>query len=167
MKITRILVILTVLLLVAAIGFIIYAVHSRTAIPNYQFQVDAVLSAASIANEDNPLTTESDKCVIAEYEGRRAVVVPDNYPSLSSYLKKDAACPLFVSVNKDKALKLSVCDIAVFYIMPEGDSTDVVLVEMDSSGKHFGMRIDGGNLWPNLLESCMKGTYHGQNIPLD
>ena len=161
MKITRILVILTVLLLVAAIGFIVYAVHSRTAIPNYQFQVDAVLSAASIANEDNPLTTESNKCVIAEYEGRRAVVVPDNYLSLSSYLKKDAACPLFVSVNK------SVCDIAVFYIMPEGDSTDVVLVEMDSSGKHFGMRIDGGNLWPNLLESCMKGTYHGQNIPLD
>jgi len=167
MKITRILVILTVLLLVAAIGFIVYAVHSRTAIPNYQFQVDAVLSAASIANEDNPLTTEPDKCVIAEYEGRRAVVVPDNYLSLSSFLKKDAACPLFVSVNKDKALKLTVCDIAVFYIMPEGDSTDVVLVEMDSSGKHFGMRIDGGNLWPNLLESCMNGTYHGQNIPLD
>ena len=167
MKFTRILIILTVVLLVAAIGFIIFAISSRTAIPNYQFQVDAVLTAASIANEEDPLTTDPGKCVTAEYDGRRTVVVPGNYQTLSYYLKENAACPLFVSVNRDKALKLTVCDVATFYVIPDGDSGDAAILELDTSNKHFGMRVKGGNLWTKLLECCTDGTYHDKNIPLD
>ena len=167
MKIVRILIVGTVLLLVFGIVFLIWSIHSRLKGSEYQFQVDAVLAAASIANEENPLTTDPDKAVIAEYDGCRAVVVPGNYMALSSYLRKDAASMLFLSMDRDKALKLTICNEAVLYIAPQDDSGDVVLIEFSTMGQRFRMRTDGGNQWKNLLACCMQGTYHDENIPLE
>ena len=166
MKMARILGIFTIVFLVFGIGFLVFSIYSRTRIPEYQFQVD-VLTAASIANQEDPLTTDPDKAVIAEYEGRKTVVVPNNYTALASYLRKDSACMLFFSINREKALKLTICNEAVLYLAPQGNSSDVVLVELSTMGQTFYMRTDGGNQWKNLLDCCMKGTYHDDNIPLE
>ena len=105
--------------------------------------------------------------VTAEYEGRKAVVVPGNYMALSSYLRKDAASMLFFSMDREKALKLTVCDIATIYIAPQNESGDVVLIELVTKNQVYHMRTDGGNQWDNLLACCMKGTYHDDNISLE
>ena len=167
MKTAKILLIITALLLVGGIAFMIFSVHARLNGTEYQFQVDAILTAASIANEEDPLTTDPEKAVIAEYNGRKAVVVPGNYAALASYLRKDAASLLFASVDHEKALRLTVCDEAVFWIVPQDESGDVVLVELTTMGQRFRIRTDGGNQWTNLLACCTKGTYHDENIPLE
>lgn len=167
MKLARILVIFTIVVLVLGIGFLVLSIYSRTSGTEYQFQVDAILTAASIANEEDPLTTDPDKSVIAEYAGQKAVVVPGNYLALSSYLRKGAASMVFFSINRENALKLTVCNEAVFYIAPQGNSTDVVYVELSTMGQSFHMRTHGGNQWKNLVDCCMKGTYHDDNIPLE
>ena len=167
MKIVRVLIVFTVLLLVFGIAFLVWSVHSRLTGTEYQFQVDAILSAASVANGEDPLTTDPDKAVIAEYDGQKAVVVPGNYVTLSSYLRKDCANMLFSSLDRDKALKLTVCGEAVIYAAPDGASEDVVLIELTTMGRTFRIRTDGGNQWQSLLSCCMKGTYHDDNIPLE
>ena len=167
MKIARILIIFTVVLLILGIAFLILSVHTRLKGTEYQFQVDAVLAAASIANEEDPLTTDPAISVTAEYEGRKTVVVPGNYIALSAWLRKDAASMLFFSMDREKALKLTVCDIATFFIAPQGSSEDVVLVEMITKDQTFRMRTDGGNQWKSILTCCMEGTYHDNNIPLE
>ena len=105
MKVFRFLVIFTAILLVFGIAFLIYSVHAQLTASEYQFQVDAVLSAAAVANQGESLT-EPDKAVISEYEGQRTVIVPGNYTALSFYLRKDAAMPLFLNVDREKALKM-------------------------------------------------------------
>ena len=167
MKIIRILIIFTVVLLVFGIAFLVFSIHTRLKGTEYQFQVDAVLTAASIANEGDPLTTDPALSVIAEYDGRKAVVVPGNYMALSSYLRKDAVSMLFFSMNREKSLKLTVCDIATICIAPDNGSEDVVLVELVTKDQTFRMRTDGGNQWKSLLACCMEGTYHDKNIPLE
>ena len=167
MKLTRIMIILAVVLLVLGIAFLIFSIDSRLKGTEYQFQVDAVLTAASIANGEDPQTTDPALSVTAEYEDRKAVVVPGNYTALSSYLRKDAASMLFFSMDREKALKLTVCDIATLFLAPQGGSEDVVLVELVTKDQTFRMRTDGGNQWKNLLTCCMEGTYHDKNIPLE
>ena len=167
MKIIRVLIILTVLLLVFGIAFLIWSVHSRLTGTEYQFQVDAILSAASVANGEDPFTTDPDKAVIAEYNGQKTVVVPGNYTALSYWLRKDAVNTLFFSMDREKALKLTVCGEAVLRIAPQDESGDVVLVELTTMGRTFRMRTDGGNQWQSILTCCTKGTYHDENIPLE
>ena len=167
MKIARILIIFTAVILVLGIAFLIFSIHTRLKGTEYQFQVDAILTAASIANGEDPLTTDPSVSVTAEYEGRKAVIVPGNYTALSSYLRKDAASVLFFSMDREKALKLTVCDIATLFLAPQGGSNDVVFVELNTKDQCFRMRTDGGNQWDNLLACCLKGTYHDSNIPLD
>ena len=167
MKATKILIILVILFLVGGIAFMIFSVHSRLQGTEYQFQIDAILTAASIANEEDPATTDPEKAVIAEYDGRKTVVVPGNYLALSSYLKKDSASMLFLSIDREKALKLTICGEAVIYAVPEKNNEDVVLLELTTMGQTFRMRTDGGNQWAKLLECCMKGTYHDENIVIE
>ena len=95
------------------------------------------------------------------------MVVPGNYTALSSWLRKDAASLPFLSIDKEKALKLTVCNEAVFYAVPDNGSEDVVLIELTTMGRTFRIRTDGGNQWQSLLTCCMKGSYHDDNIPLD
>lgn len=167
MKLARILIVFTVLVLVFGIAFLVFSINSRLRGTEYQFQVDAILAAASIANEEDPLTTDPSLSVTAEYEGQRVTVVPGNYLALSSYLKKDAASMLFHSMDREKALKLTVCDIATFWLLPQNGSEDVVFVDLVTKDQTFHMRTDGGNQWKALTDCCMKGTYHDDNIPLE
>lgn len=166
MKAFRILLIVTIFLLVAGIGFLIFSIHARLTTSEYMFQVDAVLSAASIANQNEPLT-ETDKAVIADYEGRRTVIVPGNYKALSSYLRKDAYLQPLQHIDKKNALKITVCDEAIFYIVPKNGDPDKVYVLLETNGRSFRMHASGGNQWSSLLAVCTKGTYHDDNIPLE
>lgn len=166
MKGFKILIIFTAILLVFGIAFLVYSVHARLTASEYQFQVDAVLSAAAVANRGDSLT-ESDRAVIADYGGQRTVIVPGNYTALSFYLRKDAAMPPFLHIDREKALKITVCDEAVFYVIPEDTGGDIVLIRLETGGKVFQMRTDGGNQWASLLAVCTKGTYHDENIPLN
>ena len=100
MKIMKVFIIITVLVLVFGVGFLIFSINARLQGTEYQFQVDAVLTAASIANEEDPLTVDPALSVTAEYEGRKVVVVPGNYTALSSYLRKDAASMLFSALDR-------------------------------------------------------------------
>ncbi|MBQ3706024.1 MAG: hypothetical protein II888_06170 [Clostridia bacterium] len=166
MKWSRILIVFTAVLLIGGIGMMFFAVYSRMTGMEYQFQVEAVLGAATAAN-GGQLVTDPEKAVIAEYQGRRAVVAPGNYRALSSYLRKDAAMPLTVSIHEERALKLTVCGEAIVLAEPADEKGDVVLIRLTTGGKTFGMRTDGGNQWASLLKCCMEGTYHDQNQPLD
>ena len=166
MKIFRFLVIFTAILLVFGIAFLIYSVHARLTASEYQFQVDAVLAAASVANQGEPLT-DPDKAVISEYNGKQTVIVPGNYTALSYYLRKDAYTRPFLNVDKQNALKITVCDDAVFYAVPADESGDKVLIRLETNGNVFQMHTDGGNQWASLLECCTGGTYHDDNIPLE
>ena len=166
MKVFKILVILTVLLLVAGIALLVFSIHTRLTTSEYQFQVDAVLAAASVANQGEPLT-DPDKAVISEYNGKQTVIVPGNYTALSYYLRKDAYTRPFLNVDKQNALKITVCDESVFYLVPEQDSGDVVLIRLEAGNRVFQMRTDGGNQWSSLLAVCTRGTYHDENIPLN
>lgn len=166
MKGFRILLIITVLLLVFGIAFLIFSVHARLTLSEYQFQVDAVLSAAAVANQEEPLT-EPDKAVLSEYGGQRTVIVPGNYKALSYYLRKDAAMIPFLHVDQENALKITVCNEAVFYLVPDKNSNDIVLIQLETGGNTFRIRTDGGNQWTSLLSVCTGGTYHDSNIPLN
>ena len=165
MKMARILIALTAVLLIGGIAFFAFSVHSRMTSVEYQFQIDAILSAATVAN-NGETTEDEDKAVIAEYEGQRTVVAPGNYNALSSYLRKDAAVPLAVRIDESRALKLTVCGEDVLYAMPEDERGDVVLIRLITRGKTFQIRTDGGNLWESLKGCCMKGTYHDDNLQL-
>ena len=167
MKMAKILIIFTVVMLLFGIGFLIFSVNSRLQGTEYQFQIDAILTAASIANGEDPLTTDPAVSVTAEYEGRKVVVVPGNYTALSSYLRKDAASMLFSALDRKKALKLTVCDVATFYVAPKDGSEDVVFVELVTKDQTFRIRTDGGNQWQAILKCCMTGTYHDDNIPVE
>ncbi|MBR6706870.1 MAG: hypothetical protein IKI84_09350 [Clostridia bacterium] len=163
---TKAVTITAILALVVGIAGIVYAVHARMASAEYQFQIDAVLSAASIANEGKAVT-DADRAVIAEYQGGRAVVVPGNYKALSYYLRMDAMMPPWGNVKEDQCLKITVCGEAVILVMPDKGSDDNILIRMTTGGKTFLMKAHGGNLWTNLLACAMQGTYHDSNIPLD
>ena len=63
MKVFKALLILTLVLLLVGIAFLIFSIHSRLTTSEYQFQVDAVLSAALVQNQGEPLT-EPDKALI-------------------------------------------------------------------------------------------------------
>ena len=165
-KWARGLTIFTILMLIFGVVFIGYLLRARTQANEYQFQVDAVLSACEIANQGEPLA-DPDRAVIAEYDGHIAAVVPGNYLALSSYLRKDAIMPFLFTMDRSKALKLTFCGEAVLYASPVDDSGDKVLVCLETQGQTLNMHIRGGNLWPNLLACCLTGTYHDQNIPLD
>ena len=163
---SRGLIIFTVVMLVGGIVFIGYLLRARTQANEYLFQVDAVLSACMVVNQGEPLT-DADKAVIAEYDGQKAVVVPDNYAALSSYLRKDAVMPLLLQIDRSKALKITFCGQAVLYAVPADDTGDKVLLCLETGGQTLSMHIRGGNLWINLVACCMTGTYHDKNIPLN
>lgn len=160
------LVFLVIFLLLAGVGSIVYFLRARMQGTEYQFQVDAILAAAQVANQGKA-TTDADKAVIAEYEGKRYVIAPGNYLALSSYVRKDAAMPLIPRLDEKNALRITFCGEAEMLAAPADASGDRVLVRLKSMGQTFHMHIRGGNLWPSLVACCTKGTYHDLNVPLD
>ena len=159
-------ILLAVILLVGGIVGMVYMLRARTQSNEYQFQIDAILAACTVANGGETLT-DPDRAVIAEYDGKKAVIAPGNYQALSSYLRKDAAMPFFARIDRGAALKITFCDEAVLYAVPADASMDKVLVRLETRGQVFTMHIRGGNLWPSLTACCLEGTYHDRNLPLD
>ena len=51
--------------------------------------------------------------------------------------------------------------------MPAKGSADRILIRMTTGGKTFLMQAHGGNLWTNLADCAINGTYHDSNIPLE
>lgn len=163
---TKCIIFLVVFLLAAGIGSIVYLLRARMQGTEYQFQVDAILSAAEMVNQGEA-ATEEDKAVIAEYEGKRYIIVPGNYLALSSYLRKDAVMLLLPRLDESKAIKIVFCGEAEMLLAPADDTGDRVLIRLRSRGQTFHMHTRGGNQWQSLVACCTKGTYHDENIPLD
>ncbi len=161
----RLMLMLVVLLLVAGIAGIIFLVRARMDTNEYLFQVDAILAAARVANGGEALEDPA-RAVIAEYGGRRSLIVPGNYQALASYLKRDPAHPLLASIREEEALKITFCAGATLLAVPEGDSMDQVLVRLITGNRTLTMHLRGGNLWINLLACAMEGTYHDENLSL-
>lgn len=163
---SRFFIILTVLILVLGIAFMVFLIHARRRGFDYQFQVDAVLAAAAVANE-NTLTEDPARSVVSSWQGKKWIVSPNNYSALSAYLRRDAAMPLFMRIDPEKALTITCCGDSVFRVQPEDESGESVLIELKSGGETFRMHARGGLLWKGLLEAATKGTYHDENLSLN
>ena len=162
----RFFIILTVIVLLGGIAFLIFAVHSRKRTFEYLFQVDAVMTAATVAN-NGELIQDPALSVVSEWQGERWYVHPANYTAISSYIKRDAAMPLFFHMNEDEVLTITCCNDAVFRIAPSNDEGDAVDIELKTGGQTFRIHARGGILWPALLECSTRGTYHDQNLPVN
>lgn len=164
---SRFFIILTVLILVVAIALMIFAVHSRKRTEEYKFQVEAIFSLAAAAN-DNTLLKDPDLSVVTSWEGRKWVVSPENYMALVSYLRRDAGMPLFMPrIDPDRCLTVTVCGEAVFRVIPENDSGESILIELETGSQTFRMHAKGGLLWNGLLDYSTEGPLRQRNLTLD
>lgn len=158
--------VLVILLLAGGIVFFGYLVYARNQGNEYQFQIDAMLMAASVANQEEPVT-DPEKAVIADYAGARWVVHPENYRMLSFYLRKDCAMPPWGRVDPKNALEIVFCGDGKLLAAPVTAAGDQVLIRLETGGKTFVMHTRGGNVWEDLVRCCTKGTYRADNIPLE
>ena len=162
----RILLALTALLLIGGMVFFGYAVYVRQQGNEYRFQVEAMLSAAAIANQEE-LTDDPAKAVIASYAGQKAIIHPENYRQLAFYLREDCVMSLFSKADRNSALEITFCGEDRLWASPADNSGDRVVVHLETGGKTFNMRIRGGGLWANLVACCTRGTYLADNLPLE
>ena len=157
---------LAIALLVLSIGGMIYAYHATRQSVEFHFQVDSLITAAKIANNEEPLT-DPDRAIIAEYEGKSYLIVPGNYTALSFYLQQKAAMPLFQKPDMDKAVKIQICDLATIYAAPVDEKGEALLVQLETGSQRFVMRVSGYEHWNRFVKVFTEGTYHDDNIPLD
>ena len=157
---------LAFILLIGAIGGMIYAYHATRQMVEFRFQVDSLITAAEYANNDEPVT-DPDKAIIAEYDGRHYLIVPGNYTALSFYLQQEAVMPLFGKPDPSKAIRIQICDLATVIAAPTDETGEVLLVQLDTQDQHFVMRVNGFDHWARMVTMCTEGTYHDANIPLD
>ncbi len=147
----------------AWLGFTIYARYQGNA---YLVAVTASFNAASLVNGEETYT-EPDKAVISAFEGRRYVVVPENYKAIVSLLRKDHVMPMFRRVGKDAPLAITLCGSAQLRIEPDRDSDDGALVFFaGDGGKRYTMHVRGGNIWKQFLEYATVGHSGNKNLPL-
>lgn len=162
---TKLLVFLGVAVLVLIIGGMFYVVSAKYQMNDYAVQVGASFNAAMMVNADET-HTDAQRAVVARYEGRSSIVVPENYKALLSYLRRDYAKPPFASVNKEQALHVSICDRSHVYIKGDSDG-DGATILFESAGKSYVMHVAGGDLWDKVIKLCMDGTYKAPNLPFE
>ena len=146
------------------VGGLVYVVKAKYALNDYTMQVGLGFNAAMLVNAQETLTDE-DSAVIAEYEGRRMVIAPENYRAVQSCLLRQAAMPPFGRVKREGALYISLCGEAEIYVQPDDDGEGFT-AEWVSGDDRFVMHAAGGNHWQRLLDLCMKGTTKTPNIEL-
>lgn len=161
---TKLLVFLGIATLIYVIGGMIYIVSAKYRMNDYTVQLGAAFNAATYVNATETFTDE-DRAVIAEYDGRRSVIVPENYKALQSYLRRDHAMPFLAFVNKDKALHVSICGQSHLYIVGDKDGQGA-MIRFESAGEKFTMHVTGGDLWQKILDVSLEGSYKAENIPL-
>lgn len=153
--------VLTLVFVIAGFGYVIKAKFTMN---EYVLQLGAAFNAATIVNAEVTHTDE-DQAVIASYEGRRAVIVPENYKALQSYLRRDYAMPLYARVDREKALHVSICAQSHLYIVSDPDGQGATIL-MESAGDTYTMHVTGGDLWDKIEEICLEGRSKYPNIPL-
>lgn len=146
------------------IGGMVYVVKAKYALNDYTLQVGLGFNAAMMVNAEET-HTDADKAVIAEYEGRRVVIAPENYKAVQTCLLRQAAMPLFGRVRHEGALRISLCGEAEVYIQPDEDGEGFT-AEWTSSGKRFVMHAAGGGHWQRMLTLCLEGSTQMANIEL-
>lgn len=143
-----------------------YVVYARSQGNEYAVQVAASFNAAALVNGDETYV-EPDRAVICTYEGKRYVILPDNYKAVVSLLRKDYVMPMFRRVGKDAPLLITICGGAQLRIEPDKNSDDGALISFTAdNGKHFTMHVRGGNIWKQLLEYTTVGHSDRRNLQL-
>ena len=153
------------------VGFLIagclwfgYVVRARYQGNEYVVQLTAAFNAASLVNGEETYT-DAERAVVSEYDGRRYVVLPENYKAIVSLLHRHNAMPLLRRVGKDAPLSIVICDAARIRVEPEGEDAAYVSLVTDA-GKGFTMHIRGGNIWKQILEYATLGHSENRNIPV-
>ena len=158
--------ILALMILVGGCAWLSYAVYARYQGNDYNVALAASFNAAALVNGEETYSS-SDSAVISAYEGKRYVVLPDNYKAIVSLLRKDNAMPMFRRVGKDAPLSIAICDSAALRIEPDGNGDDEALIEFtDDAGKRYTMHVRGGNIWKQIVEYATVGHGEHRNIAL-
>ena len=153
-------------ILLTAIFFMIYVVRAKYRSNEYILQLGAAFNAAILVNGDETLT-DPEYAVISEYDGKKYLIVPENYKALNTLLRKDAVMPIFGNSLKDAPLSIRICDTALVRIRPNKHSVDGASIYFDTGTQHFYMHVKGGNIWTQILSWATKGSTHYDNIPLE
>ena len=82
MKLYRFLIAAVAILLVGGIVFFAWCVHARMVKMEYEFEVDAVLAACSVANGGEPVTDPA-LAVISSFDGRLNIENPKMIAAIS------------------------------------------------------------------------------------
>lgn len=141
-----------------------YVIRAKYQMNEYTLQLGAAFNAATIVNATETFT-DAENAVIAAYEGQKSVIVPENYKSLLSYLRRDHAMPFLSYINKEKALHISICDGSHLYILGDKDGQGA-LVYFETAGETYRMHVTGGDLWQKIQDIAIKGSYKAPNILL-
>jgi len=158
---------LKALILIAAatlifyIGSMIYLVVAKYEMNDYVMEIGAAFNAATIVNATET-HTDPENAIIAEYDGQTAVIVPENYKALQTYLRRDHAMPLFGFVNRNRALHIAICNESHLYIQSDRDGQGA-LIRFESSDETYTMHVTGGDLWDKILTISLDGTYKYPN----
>ena len=152
------------MLLVLLIGGMAYVVKAKYAINDYSRQMTFAFNAAMMVNAEETFTDEA-RAVIAEYDGKRVVIAPENYKAVQTCLQRQAAMPPLGRVKENGALKITFCGDSVLLARPDADG-DGFLVEWKTGDERFLMQTSGGNHWERLVSLCMKGSTNTPNIEL-
>lgn len=155
---------IALLTLVFVIGGMVYVVKAKFTMNEYVLQLGAAFNAATIVNAEETYTDE-ERAVIASYQEKRAVIVPENYKALQSYLRRDYAMPFYARINKEEALHISICGQSHVYIVSDKDGQGATLL-MESAGESYKMHVTGGDLWDKIVEISMNGRSKYPNLPL-
>lgn len=162
---TKLLVFLAIGTLLFVIFGFSYVIRAKYQMNEYNIQLGVAFNAATFVNATETFTDE-ENAVIATYEGKSAVIVPENYKALQSYLRRDYAMPPFGKVKDEGALHISICGESHLYIQGDKDGQGALL-RLDTDGKSFLMHVTGGDLWEKILKVSMDGRNDYPNIPLE
>lgn len=157
----KLLIIAALTTLIFYIGSMVYLVVAKYEMNDYVVEMGAAFNAATIINATET-HTDPESAVIAEYNGQSAVIVPENYKALQSYLRRDHAMPPIAFINKENALHIAVCDKSHLYIQGDKDGQGA-LIRLESSGEKYTMHVTGGDLWDKILTIALDGTTKNPN----
>lgn len=160
----KLMIVIAVSTLVFYIGAMVYLVKAKYAMNEYILHLGAAFNAATMVNAETTFT-DPQNAVIASYDGESAVVAPENYKALHSYLRWNHAMPPIAFVNKEKALHISICEKSMLYIVPDKDGQGAT-VRFESADRRFTMHVASVDLWDKILTVSLTGSGKAPNLPL-
>ncbi len=162
---TKLMILIALATLVFFIASMVYLVNAKYQMNEYNVQLGAAFNAATYVNAQETYTDE-ENAVIATYQGRSSVIVPENYKALQSYLRRDYAMPPFGRINTEEALHISICNASHLYIVGDKDGQGA-LIRFETAGKSFLMHVASGDLWDKIVQISLDGRHDTPNLPLE